>query len=279
MYLSASSLLTKLKQPMSNKTVIVRPVQYNPRPRPNWVHFCLLIWAGFKSLAPRQKLHAGVLVMVVFLPIGMGVFAFIDKVAASVHNERPADTPRMTMMAPANITLSVEESGKPSYPKPARKKNDAAPRSVSELAPIDTEAYIRRWKGAAIQSMRATGVPASIILAQGIVESNSGKSYLATQANNHFGIKCSTKRCWKGHCVNRTDDTHKDFFLKFKSASEAFNFHGKFLSQGRYVKLHRYGKNYRDWAIGLKRVGYATDRNYANTLIGTIERFRLYEYD
>ena len=271
---------------MSN--IIVRVPQPGDKPRPTFIHFCILLWSAFWRMAPKQRANVGVAALVICLPMGIVFFAAIDKVVASVQTDIEKPMPRMTMRTPAALTLSVEDGGEPAIWKVpevsrgpvAKKKRDTAPRSLSELAPVDTEAYIQRWKDAAIKSMKATGVPASISLAQGIIESNSGKSFLATKANNHFGIKCSAgNKCRKGHCVNRTDDSHKDFFLKFGSADEAFKFHGKFLSQGRYKKLHKHGKDYRKWAHGLKAVGYATDKTYASKLIGTIERYNLNKYD
>ena len=127
--------------------------------------------------------------------------------------------------------------------------------------------------------MRQYGVPASISLAQGLIESRAGTSKLAVENNNHFGMKCFSRNCRKGHCTNFTDDSHKDFFLKFTNPWDSWRKHSQMISTGRYARLKRYGRDYRAWANGLKSVGYATDRGYASKLIGVIERYELYQYD
>ena len=135
------------------------------------------------------------------------------------------------------------------------------------------QAYIRRFSATAVAEMKAFGIPASITIAQGLLETRAGQSALATKANNHFGIKCFSRNCKKGHCTNFTDDTHKDFFIKYPSAWASFRAHSKLLRSGRYAGIHG---DYRDWAIGLKRAGYATAPNYSESLIRLI---RLYGLD
>ncbi len=165
--------------------------------------------------------------------------------------------------------------------KPAGKKNrnEAAPVSKSELSSEQADDYVDRFKKVAIDEMEKYGIPASISLAQGLIESRAGTSKLAVENNNHFGIKCFSRNCKKGHCTNFTDDTHKDFFRKFKTPWESWHAHSQLLASGRYTKLRRYGRDYRKWAYGLKSIGYATDRTYAEKLIGIIERYDLYKYD
>jgi flagellum-specific peptidoglycan hydrolase FlgJ len=163
--------------------------------------------------------------------------------------------------------------------KPVRKKNDAAPVASNELFQDQAMKYIARYSKIAIGEMKQFGIPASISLAQGLIESRAGTSTLAVSNNNHFGMKCFAKNCPKGHCSNHTDDTHKDFFKKFPSAWQGWRAHSQLLASGRYSKLKRYGRDYKAWAHGLKSVGYATDRTYAEKLIGIIERYDLYKYD
>ncbi|HRW98301.1 MAG TPA: glucosaminidase domain-containing protein [Cyclobacteriaceae bacterium] len=158
-------------------------------------------------------------------------------------------------------------------------ENDAAPQTPPKTATGSVEQYIERFAPTAIQEMRKFGIPASISLAQGLIESRYGTSTLAVKNNNHFGIKCFSKKCRKGHCSNHSDDTHKDFFRIFETAWESWRHHSKMLSNGRYKRLHKFGKNYRKWAYGLENVGYATDRSYAEKLIGVIERYNLRKYD
>lgn len=164
-------------------------------------------------------------------------------------------------------------------PKVSKPKNDAAPVSANELADQETQDYIQRYAKTAQTEMAKFGIPASISLAQGLIESRSGTSKLAVNNNNHFGIKCFSRKCKKGHCSNHTDDTHKDFFRKFSSPWESWRAHSQMLANGRYRQLKKYGKDYRKWAQGLKNIGYATDRNYAEKLIGVIERYNLHQFD
>lgn len=159
------------------------------------------------------------------------------------------------------------------------RQNEAAPVTASEIAGDRSTEYIERYHKIAIGEMEKYGIPASISLAQGLIESRGGTSKLAVNNNNHFGIKCFSKRCGKGHCSNFTDDTHKDFFRKFQSPWESWREHSKILASGRYKKLKKYGHDYRQWAYGLKSVGYATDRTYAEKLIGIIERYDLHHFD
>ncbi|MFN0214847.1 MAG: glycoside hydrolase family 73 protein [Saprospiraceae bacterium] len=167
----------------------------------------------------------------------------------------------------------------PAKPKKIKSKNDAAPVSAEELLRDQSLEYINRYKKTAIGEMKHFGIPASISLAQGLIESRAGTSKLAKSNNNHFGMKCFSKNCAKGHCSNFTDDTHKDFFKKFPSAWESWRAHSQLLSSGRYAKLKRHGRNYKAWAHGLKSVGYATDSRYAEKLIGIIDRYDLHKYD
>lgn len=157
--------------------------------------------------------------------------------------------------------------------------NEAAPVAANQLTEQMAMHYIARFSSTAKEEMRKYGIPASISLAQGLIESRAGDSKLARSNNNHFGIKCFSRSCKKGHCSNFTDDTHKDFFRKFGSPWESWRAHSRILANGRYAKLKRYGRDYRQWAHGLKAAGYATDRTYAEKLIGIIERYELYQYD
>jgi LysM repeat protein len=153
----------------------------------------------------------------------------------------------------------------------------------------DQEAYIKRYKKIAMQEMERSGVPASIKLAQGILESNSGKSYLARTAKNHFGIKCGSN--WNGGKVYREDDDYDDrgrliksCFRQYRNADASFVAHSEFLRDPR--KSFRYGflfrldpTDYKAWARGLRKSGYATNPRYPQLLIGLIERHKLYQYD
>lgn len=159
--------------------------------------------------------------------------------------------------------------------------DDRAPAAAPKIpmGKSNPEAYIKKYAAIAQAGWKQYKVPASISLAQGLIESRAGLSKLAVGNNNHFGMKCFSRNCKKGHCTNHTDDTHKDFFLKFKTAFQSWDAHAKLLASGRYAKLKKYGKDYRRWAQGLKSCGYATDRTYAQKLIGIIENYNLDRYD
>lgn len=177
------------------------------------------------------------------------------------------------------ISLNFFEGKTGSRAKESLPRNEAAPVGAGQLTEDMALNYIARYHKTAIGEMEKFGIPASISLAQGLVESRAGDSKLARNNNNHFGIKCFSRRCGKGHCSNFTDDTHKDFFRKFKSPWESWRAHSQMLAGGRYAKLKKHGRDYHQWAYGLKSAGYATDRTYAEKLIGIIERYDLHKYD
>lgn len=138
--------------------------------------------------------------------------------------------------------------------------------------------YLKRHAAIAQREMREFGVPASITLAQGLLESNAGDSKLARQSNNHFGIKCRSK-CLGCTCRNYGDDTRYDMFRVFTSVAESFREHSELLNTKRYSRLKGYGTDYKKWAHGLKACGYATDKRYANKLIKIVEQLGLDQYD
>ncbi len=173
----------------------------------------------------------------------------------------------------------AEGSARSIEPQSIMGKNEAAPVSARQLTPEMAEAYITQFSRVAVEEMEKFGVPASISLAQGLVESRAGDSKLARRNNNHFGIKCFSKKCQKNHCSNFTDDTHKDFFRKFRSPWESWRAHSVMISSGRYASLKKHGRDYKQWAYGLKSIGYATDKTYAEKLIGIIEDYELFRFD
>lgn len=140
--------------------------------------------------------------------------------------------------------------------------------------------YVQRFAPVAQIEMQKFGIPASIKLAQALLESNAGDSKLAANHNNHFGIKCFSRNCARGHCTNFSDDTHKDFFKNYRSAWESFRAHSYLLQSDRYKALFKLAPtDYKNWAVTLKNAGYATDKKYAEKLIQIIEGLKLYEYD
>lgn len=141
-----------------------------------------------------------------------------------------------------------------------------------------TDEYLNLFSVIAQDEMRLYGIPASITLAQGILESNSGKGRLSIEANNHFGIKCHD---WTGATIYHDDDTAQECFRKYKDAKYSFRDHSLFLTmRKRYSKLFELDKDdYKAWAHELKAAGYATDRKYPDKLISLIERYELYKLD
>lgn len=141
-----------------------------------------------------------------------------------------------------------------------------------------SEIYIATYSEIAKSNMRNHKIPASITLAQGILESGSGRARLAVEANNHFGIKCHN---WNGGKIYHDDDASQECFRKYTHAAQSFEDHSSFLtSRGRYAKLFQLrSDDYKGWARELRAAGYATDRKYPEKLISLIERFQLYKFD
>ena len=139
--------------------------------------------------------------------------------------------------------------------------------------------YVLKYKDIAMSNMKAYGIPASIILAQGILESGAGKGDLAISANNHFGIKCHVG--WNGETVRHDDDSSQECFRKYNEAGESYKDHALFLTgRSRYASLFNLPKgDYQSWANGLRKAGYATDPKYPEKLISYIERYDLAQYD
>lgn len=152
--------------------------------------------------------------------------------------------------------------------------------AVPSLAQVSSyHQYIEKYSAAAVEQMQLYGIPASITLAQGLLESGAGRSKLATKGNNHFGIKVSGN--WTGPYMLVDDDRPDEKFRVYKSADESFQDHSVFLRTGRrYAGLFNLDRtDYKGWARGLKAAGYATNPRYAEMLIDLIERFNLHQYD
>lgn len=139
--------------------------------------------------------------------------------------------------------------------------------------------YVNKYSDIAVKEMERTGVPASITLAQGLLESRAGQSPLASKGNNHFGIKCHND--WSGKKMYHDDDARGECFRVYKNPEESFKNHSDFLrGRDRYKSLFDLPQDdYKAWAHGLKAAGYATDPKYAHKLIKLIEDYELYKYD
>lgn len=205
-------------------------------------------------------------------------------VSLLTNQSKPATSPKKESAPPAALIKDSKE--KPSkdpnlantFSNITHKKDESAAKRAAKRK--KQLAYVERFEKVAKTEMEKFGIPASITLAQGLLESNVGASRLATRNNNHFGIKCFSKRCGKGHCSNFTDDSHKDFFRKYRSAWESYRAHSKLLTAKRYSKLYKLKKtDYKGWATGLKKAGYATDPKYAEKIIALIEDLKLHQYD
>lgn len=156
----------------------------------------------------------------------------------------------------------------------------AKPSSANEFPSYKQELFIETWANMAVEQMERHGIPASITLAQAIVESGWGEGYVARQANNYFCIKGNNG--WDGPVVKaQDDDPDSSSFRQYTSIEESFTDHSKFLLENnRYKPLFELSiYDYRSWAIGLKQCGYATKSDYAEYLISTIEKYGLYMYD
>lgn len=138
--------------------------------------------------------------------------------------------------------------------------------------------YVDQYKQVAIDQMNKYGIPASITLAQALLESGAGQSDLAKRSNNHFGIKCGSE--WKGPSVSHDDDKKGECFRKYTYVSQSYEDHSLFLKRDRYARLYSLAPDdYKGWAKGLKACGYATLSTYADRLIKIIEDYDLHQYD
>lgn len=179
------------------------------------------------------------------------------------------------------VTVSTPKAAVVTDKSPSSTRNEVQLEATSNVRTFDDEIrlYISDFSEIAKNNMRTHGIPASITLAQGILESGAGKGKLAQSANNHFGIKCHTG--WTGESVKHDDDSAQECFRKYNHPSESYRDHSLFLtSRSRYASLFKLDKgDYESWAKGLKAAGYATDIKYPAKLIGIIERFDLFKYD
>ncbi|MDX2067519.1 MAG: glucosaminidase domain-containing protein [Haliscomenobacter sp.] len=211
--------------------------------------------------------------------------------ATQTSLETPINSQQAVFVPAINISQLIKKS----TPETSIKSTKTEPTfSVSNLTPAlgpqkgggvaeggkaqAMRAYIEKYAPAAIRAMNKYGIPASITLAQGLLESNAGESKLALESNNHFGIKCRRK-CKGCTCRNYTDDDVYDMFRVFDSAWESYEEHSILLTSPRYAHLQKFGKDYKSWAYGLRRAGYATDKTYGQKLIRLIRNLNLEQYD
>lgn len=252
-----------------------------------WLRAFFLGLAAF--LLIRKDVSINLNLNAVAQPLGAYDSDYADDGAAP-EGQQPMNVSMLTPSAPSTkaVTvshLSTERKPTSKDPNLANTYSNVSKYSDEDLARRAAKrkkqlAYVKRYAEVAQKEMEKYKIPASITLAQGLLESNVGESRLATKNNNHFGIKCFSRKCKKGHCSNFTDDSHKDFFRKYKSAWESFRAHSLLLRADRYKPLYKLKeKDYEGWAKGLKKAGYATDPHYAEKIIELIEDLELYDYD
>ena len=196
--------------------------------------------------------------------------------ANTTPKREAAHKPEAQVALPTNTKGHAKFSIDPGFAE----RNEIEANAVS-ASMAQCKDYIDRFAPVAVAEMRKFGIPASIILAQGLLESNAGDSKLAQTTNNHFGIKCFSKRCKRGHCTNFSDDSHKDFFVRYSNIWSSYRAHSNFLkNSSRYADLFQLRPNdYKAWAKGLAKSGYATDKKYAEKLIALIQNLNLHKYD
>lgn len=218
---------------------------------------------------------------------------FVSIVLIGCHAAKPIIVTKKA--AVKQKTEGVQAVGKPHVVAGSKAKNSNAKTVKTEPRKTETEVivstsktvvttdvivrYVAKFKNIAMGNMKNYGIPASIILAQGILESGAGNGDLALSANNHFGIKCHIG--WTGESVKHDDDVSQECFRKYDNPAESFKDHALFLtSRNRYSKLFDLPKgDYKAWAHGLRAAGYATDPKYPDKLISYIERYSLHQYD
>lgn len=173
------------------------------------------------------------------------------------------------------VTSDPKTTPAPEPPKPPQTPTVTRPQSTAKDKVVR---YIENYRDIAVAEMKDYGIPASITLAQGILESGAGDGDLTRRANNHFGIKCHG---WTGEKVYHDDDKKGECFRKYADPAQSFKDHSLFLvNRKRYAGLFKLKKSdYKGWAKGLKAAGYATDPKYPNKLITIIEKYELYNYD
>ncbi|SOU86958.1 glucosaminidase domain-containing protein [Tenacibaculum dicentrarchi] len=188
-------------------------------------------------------------------------------------NKNIVSKPRKKVLVKQKVIIEQEEEVAPEVYQLEQVK------VTSKTTKNHTEAYIQKFAPIAVTKMHEHKIPASITLAQGVLESGSGRSALAIRSNNHFGIKCH--KGWQGKSVTHDDDEIGECFRKYKYPQTSYEDHSQFLiSRSRYASLFKLGHtNYKGWAYGLRKAGYATDKRYPQKLISIINKYNLTKYD
>ncbi len=206
-----------------------------------------------------------------------GLFAIIMFVSCGSSN-RYVQTSKKKPVASKTV-VNTKKVVKPTSSNANRETETMISTSKTTVYTDVVFEYINDFKNIAKSNMKDYGIPASIILAQGILESGAGRGELAKRSNNHFGIKCHTG--WEGEKVYHDDDAEQECFRKYTDPAQSYRDHALFLTgRSRYSNLFKLGKDdYQAWAKGLRAAGYATDPKYPDKLINYIEKYNLHRYD
>lgn len=206
-----------------------------------------------------------------------GLFAIIIFVSCGSSN-RYVQTSKKKPVASKTV-VNTKKVVKPTSSNTNRETETMISTSKTTVYTDVVFEYINDFKNIAKSNMKDYGIPASIILAQGILESGAGRGELAKRSNNHFGIKCHTG--WEGEKVYHDDDAEQECFRKYTDPAQSYRDHALFLTgRSRYSNLFKLGKDdYQAWAKGLRAAGYATDPKYPDKLINYIEKYNLHRYD
>lgn len=273
---------------MKNLPVVYKPRSWSPfKMSPEVQRVLGVMFSAFRVLfvlRPKETIIGLLLVIGATTTIGaiMGASSTVESKPIVYVIPQPERGPSFAGNESSYVGEEGERAGTetsepvpPMDEAPVKKYPTTSPRTSVDLSPAQ---FIAKYAPIAQKLQRKYGVPASVTLGQGLLESNNGNSDLARKANNFFGIKCFAKR-HRACCIKACDDSNNDSFVIFDNPTAAFEGHSKFLQKDRYKGLKKYGKNYRQWAFGLKSKGYATNPKYAYILIGLIERYDLHKYD
>lgn len=202
--------------------------------------------------------------------------------ASLLSDMSPVGSAAKSARLKSSVKLPADSKGHTTFVvDPGFAERNGTDKQLTEESIALCREYVQRFAPVAVAEMEKYGIPASIILAQGLLESNAGSSKLALMISNHFGIKCFSNKCKNGHCANYTDDSHKDFFVRYGNAWASYRAHSLLLKNNRrYSSLFQLAPNdYKGWARGLERAGYATDRQYAEKVIALVQNLGLHQYD
>lgn len=203
---------------------------------------------------------------------------FVFSCSPKYYKSRKGNTEKVTYETKKKHRKEVINTKKSSQQDDDDEDEYLVATSAVEVTPAVIRQYIEDYKDISMVEMQRYKIPASITLAQAILESGSGQGRLARLGNNHFGIKCHNE--WEGKTISHDDDEKDECFRRYKHPNQSFEDHSIFLAnRSRYASLFELAGDYKGWAHGLQKAGYATDTKYPQKLISLINKYNLYEYD